>query len=91
MSGLVDRITGRAKKAAGDLAGDENLRAQGVREERKADAKEELAEAQQKADLKAEEVANLERQTAGRGTDASDPGVRTGGPTDDAPQARPHT
>jgi uncharacterized protein YjbJ (UPF0337 family) len=62
MSGLVDRITGRAKKAAGDLAGDENLRAQGEREERKADAKEELAQAQRNADLKAEEVARLERE-----------------------------
>ena len=62
MSGLVDRITGRAKKAAGDLAGDEHLRAQGEREERKADAKEELAQAQRNADLKAEEVARLERE-----------------------------
>jgi uncharacterized protein YjbJ (UPF0337 family) len=62
MSGLVDRITGRAKKAAGDLAGDKNLRAQGEREERKADAKEELAQAQRNADLKAEEVARLERE-----------------------------
>jgi uncharacterized protein YjbJ (UPF0337 family) len=67
MSGLIDRITGRAKKAAGDLAGDENLRAQGAREERKADAKEELAQAQRNADLKAQEVANLERRTAGEG------------------------
>jgi uncharacterized protein YjbJ (UPF0337 family) len=40
--GLKDRITGRAKKAAGDLAGDEGLRRQGAREERKADAKEDL-------------------------------------------------
>lgn len=40
--GLMDRITGRAKKAAGDLAGDEGLRRQGAREERKADAKEDL-------------------------------------------------
>ena len=62
--GLVDRITGRAKKAAGDLAGDEGLRAQGERDERKADAKEELAQAQRDADLKAEEVARLEREGA---------------------------
>jgi uncharacterized protein YjbJ (UPF0337 family) len=62
MSGLVDRITGRAKKAAGDLAGDAELRAKGERDERKADAKEELATAQREADLKAEEVARLERQ-----------------------------
>jgi len=62
MSGLVDRITGRAKKAAGDLAGDGELRAQGERDERRADAKEELAQAQRDADLKAEEVARLERE-----------------------------
>jgi uncharacterized protein YjbJ (UPF0337 family) len=43
--GLKDRITGRAKKAAGDLAGDESLRQQGAREERKADAKEDLERA----------------------------------------------
>jgi uncharacterized protein YjbJ (UPF0337 family) len=65
MSGLVDRISGRVKKAAGDLADDPELRRRGVEEERKADAKEELAAAQRKADLKAQEVANLERKTAG--------------------------
>ena len=81
MSGLVDRITGRAKKAAGDLAGDEDLRRQGERDERKADAKEELAEAQRKADLKAEEVANLERQTAGGNASRG----RTGRPDERAP------
>jgi uncharacterized protein YjbJ (UPF0337 family) len=64
MSGLIDRITGRFKKAAGDLVDDPNLRRQGVREERKADAKDELAEAQRRADLKAEEVARLERESA---------------------------
>ena len=64
MSGLVDRITGRVKKAAGDLADDPGLREQGVRDERKADAKDELSRAQQEADRKAEEVARLERETA---------------------------
>jgi uncharacterized protein YjbJ (UPF0337 family) len=62
MTGLIDRITGRLKKAAGDLKDDPNLRQQGVREERKADAKEDLAEAQRQADLKADEVARLERE-----------------------------
>jgi len=64
MSGLVDRISGRVKKAAGDLADDPGLREQGVRDERKADAKEELAEAQRQADRSAEEVARLERESA---------------------------
>jgi uncharacterized protein YjbJ (UPF0337 family) len=63
MSGLIDRITGRAKKAAGDLADDAGLRRQGEREEQKADAKDELAEAQAAADRKAEEVAKLERDS----------------------------
>lgn len=65
MSGRMDRITGRLKKAAGDLADDPELRQRGVQEERKADAKEELARAQQEADQRAEEVARLERQSAG--------------------------
>jgi uncharacterized protein YjbJ (UPF0337 family) len=61
--GLLDKITGRAKKAAGDLTGDPSLRREGRQEERKGEAKEELAGAQERADEKAEEVANLERKT----------------------------
>jgi uncharacterized protein YjbJ (UPF0337 family) len=61
--GITDKITGRFKKAAGDLADDPSLRRQGRQEERKGEAKEELATAQDKADRKAEEVANLERKT----------------------------
>jgi uncharacterized protein YjbJ (UPF0337 family) len=60
---IADKITGRIKKAAGDLADDASLRREGRQEERKGQAKEELAEAHQKADRKAEEVANLERKT----------------------------
>ena len=60
---IFDKITGRAKKAAGDLAGDASLRRQGAREERKGEAKEELDSAQAKAEDKAHEVANLERKT----------------------------
>jgi uncharacterized protein YjbJ (UPF0337 family) len=63
MSGMIDRITGRVKKAAGDLADDAALRRQGEREEQKADAKDELADAQAAADRKAEEVAKLERDS----------------------------
>jgi uncharacterized protein YjbJ (UPF0337 family) len=61
--GLLDKLTGRAKKAAGDLTDDQSLRRQGRQEERKGEAKDELAEAHEKADAKAEEVANLERKT----------------------------
>jgi len=60
---LIDKITGRTKKAAGDLADDPSLRRQGRQEERKGEAKEELADAHEKADRKAEEVADLERKT----------------------------
>jgi len=62
--GILDKITGRAKKAAGDLADDPALRREGRQEERKGEAKDELASAQEKADAKAEEVANLERKTS---------------------------
>jgi uncharacterized protein YjbJ (UPF0337 family) len=62
MAGLIDRITGRFKKAAGDVADDPQLRRQGVREERKADAKDELTQAQREADQRAEEIARLERE-----------------------------
>ena len=61
---LKDKITGRAKKAAGDLADDPNLRHQGAQEERKGEAKEELDDARARADRKAEEVADLEHKTS---------------------------
>ena len=61
--GIMDKITGRTKKAAGDLAGDASLRREGKQEERKGEAKDELANAQDKADAKAGEVADLERKT----------------------------
>jgi uncharacterized protein YjbJ (UPF0337 family) len=61
--GIMDKVTGRAKKAAGDLAGDASLKREGAKEERKGDAKDELANAQNKADAKADEVADLERKT----------------------------
>ena len=62
--GILDKITGRAKQAAGDLADDASLRRQGKREERKGEKKEELADAQERADAKADEVADLERKTS---------------------------
>jgi uncharacterized protein YjbJ (UPF0337 family) len=61
--GITDKITGRAKKAAGDLTDDASLRREGRMEERKGEAKDELGNAQEKADRKAEEVADLERKT----------------------------
>jgi uncharacterized protein YjbJ (UPF0337 family) len=60
---IIDKITGRAKKAAGDVTGDGSLRAEGRREERKGEEKEKLADAQERADEKAQDVADLERRT----------------------------
>jgi len=61
--GITDKISGRVKKAAGDLTDDQSLHRQGRQEERKGEAKEELQRDQERADRKAEEVANLERKT----------------------------
>jgi uncharacterized protein YjbJ (UPF0337 family) len=61
---ILDKISGRFKKAAGDLADDPSLRQEGRREERKGEAKEELSEAHERADAKAEDVADLERRTS---------------------------
>ena len=60
---IKDKITGRAKQAAGDHADDESLHREGRQEERKGEAKDELARNQERADAKADEVANLERKT----------------------------
>jgi uncharacterized protein YjbJ (UPF0337 family) len=61
---IQDKITGRLKKAAGDLADDPSLRREGRQEERKGEAKDELARHEERADQKADEVANLERETS---------------------------
>jgi uncharacterized protein YjbJ (UPF0337 family) len=60
---IMDKITGRTKKAAGDLAGDASLRRQGAREERKGEAKEELEQDRERVADKAQEVGDLERKT----------------------------
>ena len=61
--GITDKITGRFKKAAGDVTDSASLRQQGRKEERKGEAKEEAASAQERADATAEEAARLDRQT----------------------------
>lgn len=60
---LMDKLTGRAKKAAGDLSGDSSLRRQGTKEEKKGEAKDKLDNAQDAVEDKADEVADLERKT----------------------------
>jgi uncharacterized protein YjbJ (UPF0337 family) len=61
--GILDKITGRAKKAAGDIADDPSLRRQGRREEEKGKKKDQLKNAQERAAEKAQEVGDLERKT----------------------------
>jgi uncharacterized protein YjbJ (UPF0337 family) len=60
---ILDKLTGRAKKAAGDLTDDASLRREGRLEEKKGETKEERDRARERADEKAEEAANLERKT----------------------------
>jgi uncharacterized protein YjbJ (UPF0337 family) len=62
--GLTDKVTGKIKQAAGDLADDPSLRREGSKEERKGEAKEELSRSEERADDKADEVADLERRTS---------------------------
>jgi uncharacterized protein YjbJ (UPF0337 family) len=61
--GITDKITGKAKQAAGDITGDSETRREGLREEEKGEKKDQLDNAQEKADRKADEVADLERKT----------------------------
>jgi uncharacterized protein YjbJ (UPF0337 family) len=63
---FIDRVSGRFKKATGSLLGDRALRREGVREERKADAKDELALQEEEVERQAARVADLERQSGGR-------------------------
>jgi uncharacterized protein YjbJ (UPF0337 family) len=60
---ITDKISGKAKQVKGDLIGDPETRREGRQEERKGEKKDELGHAQERADRKAEEVADLERRT----------------------------
>jgi len=58
-----DKIKGRIKEAAGDLIDDAEVRRKGQLQQREAEARDELARAEEEADRRAEEVADLERRT----------------------------
>ncbi|MGI8659778.1 MAG: CsbD family protein [Thermoleophilaceae bacterium] len=60
---LIDKITGRAKKAAGDVTDDPSLRRQGQKEEQKGEAKEKQARAEEKAQVEKDRADDLERKT----------------------------
>jgi uncharacterized protein YjbJ (UPF0337 family) len=63
MSSLIDKVTGRVKKAFGDLSGDPALRREGAKEEQKGERKEELDRAEERVEDKAKQVGELERDT----------------------------
>jgi uncharacterized protein YjbJ (UPF0337 family) len=60
---LGDKMKGRVKEAAGDLVDDAELRRSGRHQQREAEAREEHARAEEEAERKAQEVADLERRT----------------------------
>ena len=61
--GITDKISGRVKQAVGDVTGDSDTRRQGKLEERKADVKDEAAQAEERAERKQAEADDLERRT----------------------------
>jgi len=80
--GIMDKITGRAKQAAGDITGDERLREQGLNEERKGDAKEEAAKADLRAEKEREKADQLRREAAQLETGGRSDGTGAGTDTD---------
>ncbi|MDQ6746056.1 MAG: CsbD family protein [Actinomycetota bacterium] len=60
---LQDKVTGKLKQATGDITDDAALKREGSKEQEKGEAKDKLARSEQQADAKADEVANLERNT----------------------------
>ncbi len=65
--GLADRATGKAKQVAGGLVGKPDMRRQGLEEERKGEAREELRAQQQKVadeEQRATELEHEERERA---------------------------
>ncbi|MEA2172076.1 MAG: CsbD-like [Solirubrobacteraceae bacterium] len=61
--GITDKVTGRVKQAIGDLTDDADTKREGRNEERKGEAKDQLARKQDQVEDKAAEVADLERKT----------------------------
>jgi uncharacterized protein YjbJ (UPF0337 family) len=59
----ADELKGKIKQAAGDLIDDADLRRKGRLQQEQAEARDELARAEEAADRKADEVADLERRT----------------------------
>jgi uncharacterized protein YjbJ (UPF0337 family) len=75
--GITDKIAGRVKQAAGDLAGDEKLRQEGVAQEHKGEARQQAEEAELRAEEERQRADELRREAArleaGRRPDGTDP------------------
>ena len=61
--GITEKVSGRFKKAAGDVTGNRDLYESGVADERKGKAREQARRARERADRKADEVRSLEHAT----------------------------
>jgi uncharacterized protein YjbJ (UPF0337 family) len=61
--GVTDKVTGRAKQAAGAVTGSKSTEREGRQEEAKHDKKEEAARAQNQADEKQAEANRLDNKT----------------------------
>jgi uncharacterized protein YjbJ (UPF0337 family) len=55
--GLLDKLLGRGKKAAGDLTGDSSLRREGTAQEREASAEDRASEHEEMAQQQREQAA----------------------------------
>lgn len=55
--GLLDKLLGRSKKAAGDLTGDESMRQEGAAQERAASAEDRAAQHEQMAQEQRDQAA----------------------------------
>ena len=63
--GLLDKLLGRGKKAAGDLTGNKSLRREGMHQEREGAAEERAAQHEEQAQAAREEAAEhrIERES----------------------------
>jgi uncharacterized protein YjbJ (UPF0337 family) len=63
--GLLDRLMGRGKKAAGDVMGDSSLRSEGMHQEREGMAEDRAAQHEEMAQESREQAAeeHVERET----------------------------
>jgi uncharacterized protein YjbJ (UPF0337 family) len=65
--GFLDRLLGRGKKAAGDLAGDASLRREGAAQERAASAEDRASEHEQMAQEQRDQAARARTEQEQQG------------------------